>query len=359
MQNETKNVMHFVHWSRSGITSLVKNLCRREAHSLMLLNNDVDFFGEYEGIKRATTLQADSKKILWLFIYFKTLKSVRPKILHCHSFTPFLIASVFSLGVNIIFHVHNEYPYLSDNDARSKLKRAIIKILTYFRSVTLIAVSERSASALERITAQHCYILPNALPDEGSMRAPFSIQASSGRFYSVCRLSEQKNLKFAIKLFKIISLREPNINITYDIYGEGPLKDELDSLIHSLELEHIVKLKGWCSNPDSLAEKYDFYLSTSTFEGFGLSILDSLRGMNVAIITNVGELSKNLLDKKSCFLIEFDEEKASEVILNVMSMPKDILKKVQFNGRDLYLRKYGYVNYVVKLEDIYRGCREA
>ena len=355
MQVESPKVMHFVHWTRSGITSVVKNLCRREAHSLMLLNDDVDFQSEYEEIEYATALQANSRRLVWIWSFFKALHFVRPDILHCHSFMPFVIGSIFALRTKIIFHVHSEYPYLSDDNRRSRLKRFLIKVMIRFRNVALVAVSERSAMLIRQVTGKYCHVLPNGLPDEGSQREPFSRKASTGRFYSVCRLSEEKNLNLALKMLKTVAQRAPHQNLTYDIYGAGPLKTDLEDTIDRLGLRHIVSMKGWCGKPDLLASEYDFYLSTSTFEGFGLSILSGLRGMNVAIITNVGELSKHLCDGKSCFLIDNDEQKASETILKVLSLPEDSLEFVQKNGRDIYISEFGYDAYVSQLKRIYIG----
>jgi glycosyltransferase involved in cell wall biosynthesis len=156
-------------------------------------------------------------------------------------------------------------------------------------------------------------------------------------------------------MLKTVAQRAPHQNLTYDIYGAGPLKTDLEDTIDRLGLRHIVSMKGWCGKPDLLASEYDFYLSTSTFEGFGLSILSGLRGMNVAIITNVGELSKHLCDGKSCFLIDNDEQKASETILKVLSLPEDSLEFVQKNGRDIYISEFGYDAYVSQLKRIYIG----
>ena len=250
--------------------------------------------------------------------------------------------------------MHSEYPYLSDNDIKSRFKRLLIWLMTRLRNVTFIAVSERAGKLIEKSSGQLCHVLPNALPDEGKQRKSFSSVPNSCRLYSVCRLSEEKNIYLALDIIKKVSLHSPKINIVYHIYGEGPLKCNISNKLDQLGLQDVVSLKGWCKNPGFLAPEYDFYLSTSKFEGFGLSILSALRGGNIAIITDVGELARNLSNGSSCFVIEDNAMKASKTVLRALSMPADRLDAIQENGRRVYISKYGYSNYINKLGNIYR-----
>lgn len=90
---------------------------------------------------------------------------------------------------------------------------------------------------------------------------------------SVGRLSEQKNHRLAIAAFKRIRATHPDL--TFKIFGEGPLEVELAELIRAEGLEDSVQLEGVVSN---VARKYanaSLFLFTSAREGYPNALLEA------------------------------------------------------------------------------------
>ena len=63
--------------------------------------------------------------------------------------------------------------------------------------------------------------------------------------------------------------------LTLDIFGEGGERRELEALIKTLNASDFIQLKGH-QNVNKLYAQYSGYISASTSEGFGLSLLEAL-----------------------------------------------------------------------------------
>lgn len=324
-------VMHFAHWSRSGITSLIKALAHHRGDSFVLLLDDESFSTYYDGIKNKISLKFGKWKFFqatWMLRKFYSQQ--RPDIVHVHSFTPLLFAYFLCTQSKLIFHVHNEYPYLTDDSFKSRLKRWALKACLSTRDVTVIAVSESVKSVFKEKFGKESVFVPNGIPDKGSIRPSFVDLPSRNRFYSVCRIESQKNLKMAIEVIEKISECH---NVLYHIYGEGPEKAALVDLVNTKGLSKIIVFKGFFDSPEDLAEDYDFYLSCSKFEGLSLSIAGGLRGGNIVIITPVGELPNYIKDGENGFIIDFCRDESVNRINDIILKDNDSLSVIQKNGR--------------------------
>lgn len=102
----------------------------------------------------------------------------------------------------------------------------------------------------------------------------FKGNISNNRLITACRLNKQKNLLLMIK-----SVREVNnsgIPCYLDIYGDGPLKKELQSYIDGNGLSDIVHLKGFSNSIHEEMMTSKAFLISSDYEGISNSMLEAL-----------------------------------------------------------------------------------
>lgn len=90
----------------------------------------------------------------------------------------------------------------------------------------------------------------------------------------VARYSGQKQLTHAIEAFKFV--HNKNQDVILELYGTGPEEQKLKELIQRLGLQKNVLLKGYTQNPKELFNTAAFTVISSKFEGFCLTILESL-----------------------------------------------------------------------------------
>ena len=62
---------------------------------------------------------------------------------------------------------------------------------------------------------------------------------------------------------------------SWDIYGEGGERDNLQKLIEDNRLQNHVFLKGYASNINELYSQYSFFVLTSRAEGMGMVLIEA------------------------------------------------------------------------------------
>lgn len=90
------------------------------------------------------------------------------------------------------------------------------------------------------------------------------------KLVTVGALKKQKNHKYLLEAFKLLD----NKKFQLDIYGEGPLRSELEKYINENNLNVI--LKGEVKNIQNIINQYDLFVMSSTYEGFSLSVLEAM-----------------------------------------------------------------------------------
>ena len=88
------------------------------------------------------------------------------------------------------------------------------------------------------------------------------------------RLSPGKNLVDALKAFSIF--REENPGYRLVICGQGKSRKELEEKIAEMNLCDDVTLMGFVKNVDRVFQESKFSLQSSYYEGFGMSVLESI-----------------------------------------------------------------------------------
>ncbi len=153
-------------------------------------------------------------------------------------------------------------------------------VLPYADSVR--TVSERVKRNIKEMN-KNISVLPirtdYTLPKSDIERIPFSI-------LTVSRLEKEKDIETAIKVFAMISKKFPEA--VYTIAGEGSQKNRLQDLARELGVAEKVSFVGWVHDPSSLYASHEIYLSTSLFEGFGMSMIEGALAGCALVLSDAG-----------------------------------------------------------------------
>ncbi|UUM58289.1 accessory Sec system glycosyltransferase GtfA [Streptococcus suis] len=110
-----------------------------------------------------------------------------------------------------------------------------------------------------------------AYPEQS--RRPFSTLTCS-------RLATEKHIDWLVK--GVVLARESLPDLVFDIYGEGGQRGHLQQLIEEHQAQDYIRLKGH-QDLKSIYQNYEVYLSASTSEGFGLTLMEAI-GSGLAMI---------------------------------------------------------------------------
>lgn len=90
----------------------------------------------------------------------------------------------------------------------------------------------------------------------------------------LARLDQQKQVDAAIRAFAEVVRKRPRAHL--EIYGRGPEEKALRALISGLGLAKSVRLAGYTSDPGAVYRRASVSLLTSSYEGFGLVVLEAM-----------------------------------------------------------------------------------
>lgn len=105
-------------------------------------------------------------------------------------------------------------------------------------------------------------------PDPKTGRRPFSVLTAS-------RLASEKHVDWVIDA--CVRAKETVKELTLDIYGVGAEADALEKQIRRRGASDYIRLMGQHDMTD-IYQSYELYLSGSTSEGFGLSLMEAVGG---------------------------------------------------------------------------------
>jgi len=334
------SVLHFAHWGGSGITSLIKDFVEMGNASVVILKPYerfyVDFSQAVDKVQVNFSLRRSLTCLLTILFFYKR---VNPKIVHAHSLVPLLISALFFYRSKLVFHIHNEYPYFEGRSLRHLLKRLALRVVFKIRTISVVSVSTKGGELVKHITKSNYTLILNGIEDSGSSRAPFLLKPDQFRFFSMCRLEQSKNLVYAIRLIaelKAIS----GLDVQYSIYGEGPQKDQLTDLVNSLGAGGFIFFEGFTNTPDEVNCGFDYYISTSFHEGFGLSILNAFRGGNLVFMSQTGELVNHAEDGFHCFYLRGNLDLDVERVGRVMRLDVKEKTAIQDNAKILFKSRF-------------------
>ncbi|MDH5387415.1 MAG: glycosyltransferase [Gammaproteobacteria bacterium] len=139
------------------------------------------------------------------------------------------------------------------------------------------------------------------------------------------RLVQVKRVDVFIKTARYILDHCSGLKIKFYIFGDGPLRNELEQLSHDLKTEASVVFEGHCDNMLEKIRAIDVLLLTSDHEGLPMILLESMALGTPVIAHAVGGVP-NLLDQGTCGIL-VNEQAASAYAHAINDYATDNQKK--------------------------------
>lgn len=232
-----------------------------------------------------------------------------PDIIHAHMYHAEIVAAVASSASGLPLVVTRHSSGLEFNGSRR-----IAAVIAGRWTRRVIAVSSGAAEEAVKIGAPRdsVVIIPNGVdttrfrPLEPALRESERIRLINEHFPagggsesllvgSVSGLKPVKNFSLLLKAFAgLVSSGVDTARLL--IVGEGPLREELEGLVSSLEIDSIVSFPGHSDRPEEYLPLLDLFVLPSLSEGIPMAMLEALSSGLACVSSRVGGMSELLGD---------------------------------------------------------------
>ncbi len=223
--------------------------------------------------------------------------------------TGWLIAKKF--GVKLQLQIHTDFlsKYFVKNSFLNKIRVIMAKFLLP-KADGVRVVSERIKKAIlaspKSPPANKITVLPIFVDIEKikNTQPIFNLHQKYPQFDFIflvaSRLEKEKNVDFIIDAFAEVIKKHPKVGLV--IVGEGSQKINLDTQCLNVVFE------GWQENLISYYKTADLFLSASSYEGFGMSLVEAgISGCQI-LTTNVGIVGE-ILNKENSLICDVGDKK--------------------------------------------------
>ncbi len=360
------------------------------------LNFIIDLYTELESNGNSVTLVLDERykelfserkfHIVWFssakitsyspsLSFLRIISKIDADVIHLHGYLSFQTDFGALIGylrkIPVILTPHGSllgYEYLYDSST-SKLPYHIHDVLT----LKLPTKISKKIIATSQTEFKDCKKF--GIPENKIKLIPLSFNPSNIskdkqkstkkiRLLFVGRIVPLKNLDVLLKAVKIVKKDIPEIEFTIvgeeisgRLHGDIGYKQKLLVLVNELKIKENVKFVGWKTGKElwDIYQNSDLFLFASTYENFGLPLLEAAYFRLPLVSTDVG-VAKDLIDvnKGGNIISKLD---ANEFAENIITLLKNDLKheessKFVFDESKNFLIK----SIAKKYEEIYTGC---
>lgn len=193
------------------------------------------------------------------------------------------LAPVFKIyGFNVVSLLHLYLQKRTENPLGHSLPEYYLLKFTSRFCDTIFSVNKNNQEVFGK---ERVRFIGNYVPD-WFFDVPEGENAKQYDFVLIARLSKQKNIPLFLDLLKNLN-DALGRNYTALIVGEGPQKEEIESVISEKKLEESVILQGWVERKElpSVFDMGKCFVISSYHEGFATTLLEAHARGIPAIVT--------------------------------------------------------------------------
>lgn len=282
------------------------------------------------------------------------LREHRIEHLHAHilgSATPAMFASMLT-STPFSFTVHG--PPEFDEPQRVPLASNV------HRAAFVRAISNWTAAEIMRrvdpVDWSRIHVI-RCGPSAGNPKGVTSGIPEDYRLLAVGRLAAQKGHVLLIEALD--ALIADGVRTYLTLVGDGPLRGELEQMVHKRNLEDYVDIRGWASNQDlaDLFASARLFVMPSLAEGVPIAIMDAFVHGRPVISTNVGGISELVEHGRSGWLVPPGSvEDLVHTILVGLRTPTTTLRDMAEAGAARVAQAYNFAANTARLASLFSGA---
>jgi glycosyltransferase involved in cell wall biosynthesis len=220
--------------------------------------------------------------------------------------------------------------------------------LTYGKRHFIIAVSHAVLDDFDKwigLKGRHA-VLYNIIGDEFFNALPKTYSDDKAiKLVAVGNLRKQKNYFYMLDAF-----RKMPSQVSLDIYGGGPLKDELQQRIDNEKLN--IRLCGVKPGMHTILPSYDAYVMCSTHEGLSIALLEAMASGLPAFLSDIPVQRESAASAAVYFSLDDTRDFVDKLLATFRD--RDKLHQMSVSSIERAGELANKDNYMKRLNDIYK-----
>lgn len=355
------------------VVSLLANKMVERGHQVEIIClkfNDI-YYQTDSRVKVTLAMQQTKNRLTELFWLRKYIKKQNPDVVIPFTEGVYCFTILSLLGTNIPIIASERLDPAAMSPTRKLLKRLLLPYADWL-VVQTQSIKEYFPKRIQKKTSiiynpvnEDVFKSPDGLQVQGA-NAAGCVQSSNtpmegrsqerlNRIISVGRLYPQKNQEMMIRAFAQIADEFPDWQLV--IYGEGPLRAELEFLVSSFKLEGRVLLLGRTEHVIEELRKSKIFCMSSDYEGMSNAMIEAICVGLPIITTKVSGTEELIRDGENGFIVEIGNKDefakyffqliSSTSLQDKMSQSNTQLAKI-FNSDNIVDEWICLINTVVK-----------
>lgn len=153
---------------------------------------------------------------------------------------------------------------------------------------------------------------------------------------SVGRLVEEKDYPSQFRAFAIARKVRPHLRML--LAGDGPLREQLETLARELDIHESVRFIGHCDRVALVMQSLDLFVLASKFETFGVVLLEAKAASLPIVATRIQEVPAILADRESGWLVPPSDSSALAAaflaLTDNVSLRKQLGARARFEAQE-------------------------
>jgi len=282
----------------------------------------------------------------------RILRRVKPDILHIHSAKAGLVGRLAAASPRHPRIVLTMHSFVFDERV-GWLKRVIVawverrlsrltdRIIAVSRALRDELVSQMGLSP-DKIT-----VIPNGI----TFREIHKSGGSGLRVGTVSRLAPQKGVDNFIRAAALVRKKFPSAKFT--IIGDGPFREALEALADELGVRDSVEFLGFQPDAPSIVAAFDVFALASTWETFGLTLVEALSQQVPVVAFRVGGIPEIIDGSTTGLLAEpGDVEDLAAKICRLLD-DKELAARIARDGCEFVRSRFSSDRMVTETQNLY------
>lgn len=266
-------------------------------------------------------------------------------ILHSNDYKSDIFALWGSFGLQIK-RVSTPHGWCGEGDAKLAFYEKIDRFfLRYFDKVA--PLSEKMALSLREIPGRKLTVISNFIDLD---RMPEPEEGDPNLITFMGRLVELKRVQDAIRAVNL----SDNKKLRLQIIGDGPMREELESLARELGLSERVDFMGHRGDSLELLNRSKIFILPSLTEGISRSVMEAMAMKRIIISTDIPGINELIRHGENGYLVETRNPKALAGMIDDVFNDMDRAMAIAERARETVEKRHSAVRIVKDYEKLYQ-----